>query len=103
MCSSDLETAAMLHLRPDLVDMTKAANFVPRSRSVAETNQVLRLVGMVGAGWMASDLNPEGVAGDAAAADAATGKAIIDHAVARYAIMLDEVAAMSIAHLEAIP
>lgn len=86
-----VETAAMLHFRPDLVKMDLAKNFVPASRAVAETNAVLRLLGPVSAGWTMSDLNADGAAGNAAAATPAIGKALVEHAAARYATLLEEV------------
>ncbi|WP_174803324.1 creatininase family protein [Martelella limonii] len=88
-----VETAVMLHVRPDLVDMTRAENFVPASAQMAEENAVLRMAGPVGMGWVAEDLHPAGVAGDAASATAATGAAIAEHAAGRYARLLDETAA----------
>ncbi|TPW29101.1 creatininase family protein [Martelella alba] len=88
-----VETAAMLHFRPDLVDMDQARNFRPASADVAARNDVLRLVGPVGAGWIAEDLTPDGVAGNAAAATAEAGQALADHATARFARLLDETAA----------
>lgn len=87
-----VETAAMLHFRSDLVAMERAKNFVPRSGAVAESNEVLRLVGPVSAGWIMADLNSEGAAGNAALATAVAGRAIVEHAAARYATLLEEVA-----------
>lgn len=87
-----VETAAMLHLRPDLVDMSRAADFVPASRGVAEDNDVLRLLGPVSAGWAMQDLHPLGAAGNAMAADAEAGRRIVEHAAARYARLVEEVA-----------
>jgi creatinine amidohydrolase len=97
-----VETGAMLHLRPDLVDMARARAFVPASRAVAEGNQVLRLLGAVSAGWVAGDLHPDGAAGDAAAATPQAGAAIVAHAAARYARLLDEVSAHDISGLAAL-
>lgn len=88
-----VETAAMLHFRPDLVNMSEARDFIPASAAIADNNEVLRLVGQVGAGWVAEDLHPAGVAGNAAAANAEIGEAIVRHAAERYARLLDEVAA----------
>lgn len=88
-----VETAAMLHFRPDLVDMEKAENFVPASARIAEENAVLRMVGPAGMGWVAEDLHPAGVAGNAAAATIEAGAAIVEHAASRYARLLDETAA----------
>ena len=87
-----VETAAMLHLRPDLVVMDAARDFIPNSRKVAEENDVLRLLGPVSAGWVMSDLNSDGVAGNAALATPEIGKALVDHAATRYARLLEEVA-----------
>ena len=88
-----LETAAMLHLRPDLVNMDRAENFVSTARAVAESNEALRLLGPITTGWTARDLHPSGAAGNAAAATAEAGRRIVEHAAARYALLLDEVAA----------
>lgn len=97
-----VETAAMLHVRPDLVDMSRAKHFVPASQAVAEANQVFRMMGPVSAGWVAEDLHPAGVAGDAASASAEAGKAIVEHAATRYATLLEEVAAHPIDTIEAL-
>lgn len=88
-----VETAAMLHLRPDLVDMSAACDFVPASRAVAETNEILRVLGPVNTGWISEDLHPRGVAGNAAAATPEIGRKLVEHAVTRYALLLEEVAA----------
>ncbi|WP_176084515.1 creatininase family protein [Martelella sp. HB161492] len=88
-----VETAAMLHFRPDLVALDKARNFRPASADVAEAYEVLRLVGPVGAGWIAEDLTDDGVAGDAAGATAEAGRALAEHATERFARLLDETAA----------
>lgn len=87
-----VETAAMLHFRSDLVTMERAKNFVPTSAAVAETNEVFRIVGPVGTGWIMSDLNADGAAGNAALATPEAGRAIVEHAAARYATLLEEVA-----------
>ncbi len=87
-----VETAAMLHFRQDLVAMEHARNFVPSSRAVAGSNEVLRLMGPVSAGWTMKDLNSEGAAGNAALATPECGRAIVEHAAARYAKLLEEVA-----------
>lgn len=87
-----VETAAMLHFRPELVEMDKAEDFVPASRKTAEDNEVLRLLGPVSAGWAMEDLHPKGAAGNAAIATPEAGRAIAEHAGARYAVLLEEVA-----------
>ncbi|MCC6006678.1 MAG: creatininase family protein [Rhodobacteraceae bacterium] len=87
-----VETAAMLHFRPDLVKMELAQDFVPSSRGVAQDNNILRLLGPVSSGWMMRDLHPEGAAGNAIAATAEAGRRIVEHAATRYATLLEEVA-----------
>ena len=49
-------------------------------------------MGPVSAGWIMADLNSEGAAGNAALATAVAGRAIVEHAAARYATLLEEVA-----------
>lgn len=88
-----VETAAMLHFRPDLVDMTHAKYFRPASADIAQTNQVLRMLGPVSMGWRSEDLHPEGAAGDARGATAELGARIADHAAKRFGLLLDEVSA----------
>lgn len=87
-----VETAAMLHFRPELVKMEHAKDFVPASRAVARSNTVLRLLGGVSAGWAMEDLNAEGAAGNAAAATAEAGRRMVEHAATRYATLIEEVA-----------
>lgn len=95
-----METAVMLHVRPELVDMTLAQDFVPRSRVVAQENTYLRLLGPMVTGWVARDLHPSGAAGNAAAATSEAGRKIFEHCSAQYAAFLDEVAAHEL-HSEA--
>ncbi|MAQ82724.1 MAG: creatininase [Maritimibacter sp.] len=88
-----METAAMLHVRPDLVDMSAAADFVPAARAVAEANTHLRLIGPITTGWTARDLTPDGASGNAAAATPEAGKVIVETCATAFAEMLDEIAA----------
>ena len=77
----EIETSVMLALYPDLVDMTKAADFSSRQSEFATRFTHLRAYGPHAFGWKMSDLNPEGVAGNAAAATAEKGERLIAHAV----------------------
>lgn len=94
------ETSLMLHLRPDLVRMDRAADFVPATVAFNATHERLRMVGSPGIGWMAQDLHPDGVAGNAAAATAETGRRIAEALAAGLAGLLDEVAATPLAILK---
>lgn len=91
-----IETALMLHLRPDLVDMSRAENFASAQTGLAGRFEHLRAHGPVGFGWLAGDLNGAGVTGDAAGATAEIGAAIAAHQARAFAALLGEVAAADI-------
>jgi creatinine amidohydrolase len=86
-----IETSVMLALHPELVNMEKARNFGSSQRDFAETFRHLRAYGPHAFGWKMSDLNKEGVAGDAAQATAAAGERIIAHSVKGIIELLDDV------------
>ncbi|WP_282604355.1 creatininase family protein [Pelagibius sp. Alg239-R121] len=86
-----VETSIMRYLRPDLVKMDKAANFVSVLPETESTNERLRYVGGVGIGWQAQDLHPLGVAGDASAATTEIGEAVVKHATSALAQLITEV------------
>lgn len=74
-----LETALMLHLRPDLV----RGEAIGTSRSLgADLEGALRRAGpgndAASIAWLAGDLHPSGVTGDASLADAALGRRLVD-------------------------
>ncbi len=85
----DFETSMMLHFRPDLVAMDRASNF----SSTAETD-IIPPTGPISYGWIASDLGPDGVAGDASAATSEKGAATAAHQVSGFIDLLQNVAAM---------
>ena len=70
----DVETSLMLHFRPDLVDMGKAENFVSKVARAEKEFELLRHTGTHAFAWIASDLNPHGVVGNAAIATAEKGR-----------------------------
>ncbi|MBC2772207.1 creatininase family protein [Rhizobium sp. AQ_MP] len=77
----DIETSVMLALAPEKVDMSKAKAFPSRQSEFAQRFRHLRAYGPHAFGWKMSDLNPDGVAGNAAAATAQRGEALLKHAV----------------------
>jgi creatinine amidohydrolase len=87
----DIETSVMLALYPDRVDMTKARAFPSRQTEFADKFKHLRAYGPHAFGWKMSDLNGDGVAGNAAAATAERGEALLSHAVAGILGLLDDV------------
>ncbi len=94
-----VETAMMLHLAPDTVRMDRARRFESLSANLAAQNRHLRPEGAIGFGWLAQDLNPSGVVGDAAAADAATGARLVAHFGRCLAGLVAETAAFDPANL----
>lgn len=94
-----IETALMLHFRPDLVDMAKAADFPSLQADLAGRFTHLRAHGPIGFGWLAGDLNPAGVTGNAAAATAEIGAAIAAHQAAAFVSFLKELAQAELASL----
>ncbi|HEX2256600.1 MAG TPA: creatininase family protein [Afifellaceae bacterium] len=86
-----VETALMLHFRPELVEMGKAADFASRQSELARRHRHLRVHGPIGYGWLADDLNPQGVVGNAAAATPEIGAAIARHRAERLAELLAEI------------
>ena len=70
----DVETSLMLHFRPHLVDMNRAENFVSNVTKAEAHFDLLRQTGTHAYAWIASDLNPNGVVGEASAATAEKGR-----------------------------
>lgn len=89
----------MLALAPDQVDMTKARGFPSRQSDFAARYKHLRAYGPHAFGWKMSDLNPDGVAGNAAAATAERGELLITHAVNGLLELMEDVHNFDIATL----
>lgn len=70
----DIETSLMLHLRPDLVDMDRAGDFVSAARAMESEFEVLRGGGPTGFSWATGDLNSTGAIGNAGAGNGAQGR-----------------------------
>ncbi|MEJ8309843.1 creatininase family protein [Agrobacterium larrymoorei] len=92
----DIETSVMLALDPDKVVMEKAASFSSRQSEFMSRFAHLRAYGPHALGWMMSDLNPLGVAGNAAAATAEKGEQIIAHSVRGLIALLEDVRAFDV-------
>ena len=95
----EIETSVMLALAPHLVEMDRAASFDSAQRGHAADYPVLGDGVAARLGWQTQDLNPIGAIGDAAAATAAKGAAIIDHAADRLAQLLQEFDRMPLSNL----
>jgi len=94
-----IETSVMLALRPDLVDMAHARNFLSAQEQFENDFHHLRAYGPHAFGWKMSDLSPDGVTGDAASASATAGEAILDHAASGFVELLDDVARFDLSTL----
>jgi len=75
----DFETSVMLHFRPDLVDMERAEDFASRVQAAEQEFELLRHTGTQAFAWIASDLNPHGVVGEASKANAEKGRLTVEH------------------------
>ena len=86
-----VETSLMLALEPARVRMDKARDF--RSAWAGVENAAPHLAPGSGASiaWQAQDLHPSGAVGNAAAATAEAGAAILDFTATKLAALLDEV------------
>ncbi len=83
------ETSLMLHLAPQLVDMTAAARRVPEHLTA---NRFVRFGGAVSFGWLSNDFDDDGVIGDPTAATAERGAELFDGAVDAFCAALREIA-----------
>lgn len=83
-----VETAMMLHLRPDLVRQDAIRSFPSLGEEMEATLKHLRPEGPASFAWTADDLNSEGVVGDASLADPRIGEQLVTHYAAYLADVL---------------
>jgi creatinine amidohydrolase len=89
----DVETSLMLHFRPDLVRMDEARDFPSRVVDAEAEFGLLRHTGTHAFAWIASDLNPHGVVGEAARATAEKGRLTAEHQADGFLRLLEDVRA----------
>ena len=87
----DVETSMMRALRPDRVRMDQAQDFRSTSQDRAERFPVLGNGRSAKLGWQMQDYNPHGAAGNAAAATAEKGQALLDASGRALARLLTEI------------
>lgn len=87
----DVETSLMLHFRPDLVDMGKAEDFASNVAEAEREFDLLRHQSPHAFAWIATDLNPNGVVGNAAAATAEKGRQTAAHMAEGFVRLLKDV------------
>lgn len=86
-----IETSMMLHVRPDLVRMDRAADFASTPAALHAGFRHMAAGDRLNFAWQAQDLNPSGAVGNAGDADAERGRALVDAAAAKLAALLQEV------------
>jgi creatinine amidohydrolase len=84
------ETSLMLHLAPELVDMSTAVRRVPEHLA---GNRYVRFGGPVSFGWLSNDFGEEGHIGDPLPATAARGAELFAGSVDAFCAALHEIAA----------
>jgi creatinine amidohydrolase len=83
------ETSLIMHIRPDLVDLSLARRSVPEH--LAEYTHI-GFKKPVSFGWLSNDFGTDGVLGDPTAANAAYGAVLFEHSVAQAAAAFAEIA-----------
>ena len=97
--AGEIETSMMLALKPDQVDMTKAQNFRSSSQDRAEKFSLLGDGKSAKLAWQMQDYNPYGAVGNAAAASAEKGQAVLNAAGRSLATLLAEIDQLPISTL----
>ncbi|MCZ2328998.1 creatininase family protein [Bartonella sp. F02] len=86
-----IETSLMLYLAPEKVHMEHADNFHNKQEDMITHYRYLRAYGPHAFGWMMSDLNQQGAAGNARQATSQAGKAIFLHVLRGLCDLLDDI------------
>ena len=90
----EIETSMMLHLAPHLVRMEHAQRWRSTSQDRAERFRLLGNGKSAKMGWAIEDYHPAGAVGNAAAATADKGRAVVEAAGQALAALLQEVDAL---------
>lgn len=93
----DVETSLMLHFKPETVDLEKTQDFPSRTVDAQAAFDHIAPQGTHAWAWIASDLHPDGVVGEAARATAEKGAATAAHQAAGFVALLGEVRAARLA------
>ncbi len=101
--AGDIETSMMLALRPQFVDMAQARAFKSTSQERAAAYSILGNGKSAKLGWQMQDYNPMGAAGNAAAATADKGRAVVEAAAQQLALLLQEISRLPLSTLVAQP
>jgi creatinine amidohydrolase len=94
-----VETSLMLAIRPDLVRLAEARDFVSVAAEMERHFTHLRPTGRVSFGWTAQDVNPAGVVGDASSATAEKGRAVMAFQADRFVEVIEDALRFDVARL----
>jgi creatinine amidohydrolase len=97
--AGDVETSMMLALRPQFVDMAQARDFKSSSQDRAAQYPILGNGKSAKLGWQMQDYNATGAAGNAAAATAEKGQALVQASGQQLALLLQEIADLPLSTL----
>ena len=89
----------MLALRPDAVAMDQARQFASSSQERAKHYPILGNGRTAKLGWHMQDYNPLGAAGNAKAASADKGRAVLEAAAAQLAALVQEISQLPLSTL----
>jgi creatinine amidohydrolase len=87
-----IETALMLALRPDLMNVAAIQNFVPSSITWEKNYHVLRSDRPAGIAWLAEDLHSSGACGDASKATAEQGEQALAYGAEQFVHLVRDIA-----------
>ncbi|RZJ08363.1 MAG: creatininase family protein [Acidovorax sp.] len=90
--AGEIETSMMLHLAPDTVHMGHARDFRSTSQDRSEQYAILGNGKSAKLGWQMQDYHPAGAVGNAAAATADKGQAVVEAAAGQLVALLQELA-----------
>lgn len=90
----EIETSMMLHLAPETVHMERASNFASSSEHRAQHYALLGNGRSAKLGWAIEDYHPAGAVGNAAAATAERGQAMVQASAQGLAQLLAEIHAL---------
>ena len=95
----EIETSMMLHLAPETVHMEHARDWRSTSQDRAAAHAILGNGRSAKMGWAIEDYHPAGAVGNAAAATAAKGQAVVQAAGQALAHLLSELHALPLSTL----
>lgn len=95
----EIETSMMLALAPGRVAMAQARHFDSTARKRAQTYEILGNGRSAKLGWQTQDYHPAGAVGNAAAADADRGQALVQAAGRSLAALLAELVQLPLSTL----